>query len=82
MLRRVFASCPIMRSRTRSSVTISLIVLLLILQAGVSRGAPYTLDDSVGLGRRFDGIGGLSGGGVSDICLASCVHWLGEIKIS
>ena len=24
----------------------------------------YTLDDSVGLGRMFDGIGGLSGGGV------------------
>ena len=27
----------------------------------------YTIDDSSGLGRRFDGIGGLSGGGVS-IC--------------
>ena len=27
--------------------------------------ADYTLDDSVGLGRMFDGIGGLSGGGVS-----------------
>ena len=25
----------------------------------------YVLDDSAGLGRRFDGIGGLSGGGVS-----------------
>ena len=25
----------------------------------------YVLDDSDGLGRRFDGIGGLSGGGVS-----------------
>lgn len=25
----------------------------------------YVLDDTVGLGRRFDGIGGLSGGGVS-----------------
>lgn len=25
----------------------------------------YVLDDNVGLGRRFDGIGGLSGGGVS-----------------
>lgn len=24
----------------------------------------YTVDDSSGLGRRFDGIGGLSGGGV------------------
>ena len=29
--------------------------------------ADYTLDDSVGLGRVFDGIGGLSGGGVSQI---------------
>lgn len=25
----------------------------------------YVLDDGVGLGRQFDGIGGLSGGGVS-----------------
>ena len=25
----------------------------------------YLVDDSVGLGRRFDGVGGLSGGGVS-----------------
>ena len=25
----------------------------------------YVLDDTVGLGRRYDGIGGLSGGGVS-----------------
>ena len=24
----------------------------------------YVLDDSIGLGRQFDGIGGLSGGGV------------------
>ena len=28
----------------------------------------YTFDDSHGLGRTFDGIGGLSGGGVGD-CL-------------
>ena len=41
------------------------IVLCTILQAGVFRGAPYTLDDSGGLGRRFDGIGGISAG-VSD----------------
>ena len=27
--------------------------------------AEYILDDTVGLGRVFDGIGGLSGGGVS-----------------
>ena len=41
------------------------IVLCTVLQAGVFRGAPYTLDDSGGLGRRFDGIGGISAG-VSD----------------
>lgn len=45
---------------------ISVMLLCLSLQSGVIRGAPiYPLDDSVGLGRRFDGIGGLSGGGVS-----------------
>ena len=49
---------------TLSSVAVSLLVCL-VIQAGVSRGASYTLDDSGGLGRRFDGIGGLSGGGVS-----------------
>lgn len=27
----------------------------------------YVLDDKVGLGRTFDGIGGLSGGGVSNL---------------
>lgn len=31
----------------------------------MSVSAQYVVDDSVGLGRRFDGIGGLSGGGVS-----------------
>jgi galactosylceramidase len=38
-------------------------VLLSALSA-LSSGE-YTLDDSVGLGREFDGIGGLSGGGVT-----------------
>ena len=32
----------------------------------------YTLDDSPGLGRMFDGIGGLSGGGVSRCATNSC----------
>ena len=31
----------------------------------------YVIDDSVGLGRRFDGIGGLSGGGVSGVFVVS-----------
>lgn len=43
-------------------------VLLFIcnLSLYVDRAASdtYTVDDSLGLGRRFDGIGGLSGGGV------------------
>jgi hypothetical protein len=30
----------------------------------ISKDASYNFDDSVGLGRQFDGIGGLSGGGV------------------
>ena len=34
--------------------------------------ADYMLDDSVGLGRMFDGIGGLSGGGVSR--RSPCTH--------
>lgn len=28
----------------------------------------YVIDDRIGLGREFDGIGGLSGGGVSEVC--------------
>ena len=38
--------------------------LLAVLAVVVS--ADYVVDDSSGLGRMFDGIGGLSGGGVSD----------------
>lgn len=40
------------------------LLVVLFLAADRVRAA-YVLDDSVGLGRRFDGIGGLSGGGVS-----------------
>ena len=36
---------------------------LALLAVAVS--ADYVIDDSGGLGRMFDGIGGLSGGGVS-----------------
>ena len=32
---------------------------------GVRGGAVYPVDDSHGLGRRFDGLGAISGGGVS-----------------
>ena len=42
------------------------ISLLVILLCGVVVGDNvYVLDDTPGLGRVFDGIGGLSGGGVS-----------------
>ena len=41
------------------------LVILVALQIAVINGQTYILDDSKGLGRRFDGIGGLSGGGVS-----------------
>ena len=40
-------------------------VLYILLLFPLTCPGAYVLDDSVGLGRRFDGIGGLSGGGVS-----------------
>ena len=39
--------------------------LLLVALGCCGAAAPYVLDDTGGLGRVFDGIGGLSGGGVS-----------------
>lgn len=46
--------------------TAVLLVALTVLIPNVDYvRADYMLDDSVGLGRMFDGIGGLSGGGVS-----------------
>lgn len=52
----------------QSFLTMIFAVLLFIcnLALCVDRAASdtYTVDDSSGLGRRFDGIGGLSGGGV------------------
>lgn len=45
--------------------TAMLLVAITLLIGGIDLArADYTLDDSVGLGRMFDGIGGLSGGGV------------------
>ena len=47
--------------------------LLLLVALGCGTAAnPYILDDTGGLGRVFDGIGGLSGGGVS--CMHLWVH--------
>lgn len=34
----------------------------------------YVLDDRFGLGRRFDGIGGLSGGGVGYLSTDTCLQ--------
>lgn len=44
----------------------SLVVVCVVFVCfNLSRGDNYVLDDKSGLGRTFDGIGGLSGGGVS-----------------
>ncbi len=43
----------------------SVALAVLILGGLVDGDYAYTLDDSPGLGRKFDGVGGLSGGGVS-----------------
>jgi hypothetical protein len=48
--------------------------LLLVVLGYCVAATPYLLDDSGGLGRVFDGIGGLSGGGVSSFRL--CVQFL------
>lgn len=44
----------------RGSTLLAVLLVATIAAADES----YILDDSVGLGRRFDGIGGLSGGGL------------------
>lgn len=49
------------------------VVLLLLGFVSSIQCQTYVLDDSIGLGRRFDGIGGLSGGGVS-IMLIVCLQ--------
>lgn len=41
------------------------VFLSVFLYISVCLGEDYDLDDRPGLGRSFDGIGGLSGGGVS-----------------
>ena len=52
------------------------VILILEVQRTVS-GHVYMIDDTPGLGRRFDGIGGLSGGGVSGTNL---LDWVMEIE--
>ena len=46
-------------------VTLSGALLVVLALANNNACAGYVIDDSVGLGRMFNGIGGLSGGGVS-----------------
>ncbi len=47
-----------------------LLLSLLWLGAVVAGDGTYSLDDTPGLGRVFDGIGGLSGGGVSPFIIS------------
>jgi len=49
--------------KTLNIMSLEAVNLLAVLVVVVS--ADYVVDDSGGLGRMFDGIGGLSGGGVS-----------------
>ena len=52
-------------------LTWSKALLIILALASNYVCANYVVDDSVGLGRMFNGIGGLSGGGVSDTIYAS-----------
>ncbi len=45
------------------------VFLSISLCISICLGEDYDLDDKTGLGRSFDGIGGLSGGGVSVLTL-------------
>jgi len=62
-----------------AGISTKLCLLLIAVQVAVI-SAVYNLDDSKGLGRRFDGIGGLSGGGGSLILnhsqIPPCPHVL------
>ena len=48
-------------------LTVSAVLSLLSLSLSLGSAQTYVLDDRPGLGRLFDGIGGLSGGGVSSV---------------
>lgn len=52
-------------------LTWSKALLIILALASNYVCANYVVDDSVGLGRMFNGIGGLSGGGVSNTIYAS-----------
>ncbi|KAM9701091.1 galactocerebrosidase isoform 2-T2 [Menidia menidia] len=57
--------------RVPARVSWALLGLLLALSGGVCSGQSYPLSDEGGLGRVFDGIGGLSGGGATSRLLVS-----------
>lgn len=52
---------------TAAAGSASRAALPLLLCALLAFGGAYVLDDSDGLGREFDGIGAISGGGVSSL---------------
>nr|XP_054766708.1 galactocerebrosidase-like isoform X2 [Lytechinus pictus] len=54
-----------------TSFAIILALTLVVVFACLASGASYLVDDSGGLGPRFDGIGGLSGGGATSRLLVS-----------
>ncbi|XP_078455270.1 galactocerebrosidase-like [Lampetra planeri] len=58
-------------STTAAACVPALLLLLLLLEPGPCRGGSVRLGDSEGLGRRFDGIGGLSGGGATSRLLVN-----------
>ena len=45
----------------------AVVVFILLVKSRPSDAKQYIVDDSVGVERRFDGIGGLSGGGVKPV---------------
>ena len=66
---------PVQHASIVNMVAVWFITTLFVVFVGL--GGTYILDDTPGLGRVFDGIGGLSGGGVSFIAKASVVFWSG-----
>uniref|UniRef100_A0A7N6FLC7 Galactocerebrosidase n=1 Tax=Anabas testudineus TaxID=64144 RepID=A0A7N6FLC7_ANATE len=62
-------SCDAQQRGSRSRVCVS--VLFLALSVHFSSSQTYVLDDKGGLGRLFDGIGGLSGGGATSRLLVN-----------
>ena len=78
-LQLIFLTCFFSRSidlafanHNKFVMGILLAVLLLVACVSGSAAQAYTIDDSPGLGRTFDGIGGLSGGGVSTAVPSVC----------